>query len=76
MTKEAKALIELIENNIEKARKTNSFENAMELAYLIALVKINELNHSEQVSKYIAELFDIRIKEVIDILSKCLMEME
>ena len=76
MTKEAKALIKLIESNKEKARNINSLENTVELAYLKALTIVNDCNYSEEVTKYITELYDIRLKEIGVHLLKVIMELE
>ena len=76
MSKEAKALIELIESNKEKARNTNSLENTLELAYLKALTVVNDCNYSEEVTKYITELYDIRLKEIGVHLLKVIKELE
>ena len=76
MSKEAKALIELIENNKEKARNINSIENTLELAYLKALTVVNDCNYSEEVTKYITELYDIRLKEIEVNLLKVITELE
>ena len=76
MTKEAKALIELIENNKEKARDINSIENTLELAYQKALTVVNDCNYSEEVIKYITELYDIRLKEIEVHLLKVITELE
>ena len=76
MTKEAKALIELIENNKEKARDINSIENTLELAYLKALTVVNDCNYSEEVTKYITELYDMRLKEIEVNLLKVITELE
>ena len=76
MTKEAKAIIELIESNKEKARNINSLENTLELAYLKALTVVNDCNYSEEVTKYITELYDIRLKEIGVHLLKVIKELE
>ena len=76
MTKEAKVLIELIENNRKKARNIDSLENTMELAYLIALFEINECNYSEDVSNYLFELWSIRALETDLRVAKITQELE
>ena len=76
MTKEAKAIIELIENNKEKARNINTIENTMELAYLRALTIVNGYNYSEEVANYIIKLYDLRLKEIDIYLSKTTAELE
>ena len=76
MSKEAKALIKLIENNKEKARDINTIENTMELAYLKALTIVNDCNYSEEVTKYLIKLYDIRLKEIDIHLSKTIEELE
>ena len=76
MTKEAKALIELIENNKEKARNINSLENTMELAYLKALAIVNDCNYSEEVTDYLIKLYSMRIKEIDFHSSKIIEEIE
>lgn len=76
MTKEAKALIELIESNKEKARNISTIENIMELAYLRALTIVNDCNYSEEVSNYIIKLYDLRLKEIDIHLSKTIAELE
>ena len=76
MTKEAKAIIELIENNKEKARDINTIENTMELAYLRALTIVNGYNYSEEVANYIIKLYDLRLKEIDIYLSKTTAELE
>ena len=76
MTKEAKALIELIESNKEKAMNISTVENIMQLAYLRALTIINECNYSEEVADYITKQYDLLLK-VIDIyLTKKTHELE
>ena len=76
MTKEAKALIELIENNKEKARNINSLENTMELAYLKALSVVNDCNYSKEVTDYLIKLYSMRIKEIDFHSSKIIGELE
>ena len=76
MSKEAKALIELIESNKEKAMNISTVENIMQLAYLRALTIINECNYSEEVADYITKQYDLLLK-VIDIyLTKKTHELE
>ena len=76
MTKEAKALIELIENSKEKARNINSLENTMELAYLKALSVVNDCNYSKEVTDYLIKLYSMRIKEIDFHSSKIIGELE
>lgn len=76
MTKEANVLIELIENNWEKARNFNSLENILELAYLKALTVVNDCNYSQEVTEYIIKLYDIRLKEIDIHFSKIRHELE
>ena len=76
MTKEAKALIELIENNKEKARNINSLENTLELAYLKALTVVNDCNYSEEVADYLIKLYIMRIKEIDFHSTKITQELE